>query len=272
MKPLWLLEEDIFDEGNPERMRELIAAAGMEARTVRCLPFGGGVRGTGDVAPGRPVIAYGSLNLARFIRDRTDWRPGVWCDFERLSCRSYYARYGRFLLQREYAFLPLAEVRRRREWLYSAFGRDGHVFIRPDDNAKSFSGGPVHADLFDKWYAAVTRYDPDPALLTVVSRPESLRAEYRLVIADGEPIAASAYKGREAVRFIPGAPAEVWAFAAEAAKVWAPHPMFVMDVAETDDGPRLVEIGSVNGAGLYACDLAAVVAKATEVAVRDFPG
>lgn len=31
-------------------------------------------------------------------------------------------------------------------------GRDGRVFVRPDDNAKSFGGGVVAASGFDQWW------------------------------------------------------------------------------------------------------------------------
>jgi hypothetical protein len=45
-----------------------------------------------------------------------------------------------------------------------------------------------------------------------------------------------------------------------------PHPMYVMDIAATDDGYRLVEIGSACCASLYGCNLERIVDAVSEIA------
>lgn len=275
MKPIWLIEDDTFNEGNPEKMKEIISGMGMTFIPFRTVPFDGGLAHPKqwegqlrnvEIKENVPVVCYGSLNACQYIIRRTDWQPGAWCNYDVLSCRSYYAHWGKYLLQEEYAMMPLVEVIRRKDWVYKNFAVDSKVFIRPDDNAKSFTGEVVHFDLFEKWYRQASLYDPPASCLTIVSKPANIKAEYRLVIADRKPITGSVYKPT----MLAGCSDQVWAFAEEVANScdFNPHPIYVMDIAETDKGCKVIEMGSVNGAGLYACDLKIIVEKMSEIAVR----
>jgi hypothetical protein len=184
------------------------------------------------------------------------------------------AHWGRFLLQQEYAFLPLAEVRRQREWLFRTFGRDGRVFVRPDDNVKSFPGGVVEADEFERWWELVNFYDPGPACMTVAARPQIIDAEWRLVIGGRKVVAASQYRSDGAESVAAGCPPEATAFAEAVANAggYEPHPLYVMDVCRTNEGYRLMEIGSVCCASLYACDPERVVEAVAEATAASIGG
>jgi len=65
--------------------------------------------------------------------------------------------------------MPLAEIHRRQEWIFQTFGRDGRIFVRPDDNAKSFGGGVVEVEGFARWWELANFYRPGPDCLAVVS-------------------------------------------------------------------------------------------------------
>jgi hypothetical protein len=47
---------------------------------------------------------------------------------------------------------------------------------------------------------------------------------------------------------------------------WRPDPIFMMDLCEADGNLWLVELNGFSCSWLYACDLAAVVAKASRLA------
>jgi hypothetical protein len=55
----------------------------------------------------------------------------------------------------------------------------------------------------------------------------------------------------------------VVAFAGAMAARYAPAPVFVLDVGETEAGLRVVETNCFNSAGWYACDAAAIVRRVT---------
>jgi hypothetical protein len=65
---------------------------------------------------------------------------------------------------------------------------------------------------------------------------------------------------------------EVWDFAAEiATELTPPQRVYVLDVCETEDGYRLLELNPFSGADLYGCDLDAVVAAVAGVVAKE-PG
>lgn len=66
-----------------------------------------------------------------------------------------------------------------------------------------------------------------------------------------------------------GYPQEVAAFAEQMANVWEPHPIFVMDVASTPGGLKLMEVGSANCAGFYKSDPYKVIEAMARIAVRE---
>ncbi len=256
----------VRSQGMPctEAAFECVAGDDQELRPAKPLPF----------ADDEPVMVYGSMNLMKWLLRKQKWPRLAWYDFARLRCQSYYAKWGPFLLQRSYAFLPLAEINRRRDWVFQTFGRTSSVFIRPDDNAKSFGGGLVNLTRFDEWYELVNFYNPGPDCLAVVSAPEKIQAEWRFVIARRGVITGSQYRLEGKEQVLPDYPAEAAAFAESVAGAndFDPHPMYVMDIALTEDGYRLVEIGSVCCASLYACDLEKILNAVREIALTpSFP-
>ena len=54
-------------------------------------------------------------------------------------------------------------------------------------------------------------------------------------------------------------------FVMDAIADWQPHRAFVIDVCDTPDGPRIVEINTINAAGFYAGDVQRIVAALEEM-------
>jgi hypothetical protein len=262
----WLFERNVFEDGNPEHMAKRVRSKGMPCAEVAFECVDGNEQ---ELRPAKPlvfrdddtVMVYGSMNLMKWLLREQKWPALAWYDFPRLRCQSYYAHWGSYLLQRQYAFLPVAEIERRKEWVFQTFGRNASVFIRPDDNAKSFGGGIVSQDQFEQWYKLANFYNPGPDCLAVVSMPETIQAEWRFVIGDRQVVTGSQYRrdGKEEV--LAGYPPDAAEFAESVARAndFNPHPVYVMDIASTDDGYRLIEIGSACCASLYAGDLDRVV-------------
>lgn len=272
MKPTWLIERNTFDDGNPEKMAEIVKSLGMETRWFFNIPFEGGL--TPDNLPGETcAIVYGSINTAKYVSRKLPWIPGVWCDFKTLRCTTYLAYWGRYSVHSDYAFLPLSEVHRQKDVLFQIFGNEKRIFIRPDDNAKSFHGEVVAEPQFEKWYEVSNFYNPGPECLTLVSRPSTILSEWRFVIANKKILTGSQYKRNGKLKIAPQFDDEAATVAETIANYnsFNPHPIYVMDIAYTaEEGYRLMEIGSVNCSGLYACDLRKIVEKASEIALAEW--
>jgi hypothetical protein len=279
MKPVWYIETDVYDDGNPNRMMDIVRSLGMEVVWFRYPGFGG------DIETNNPrfaneddcVIVYGSINAAMYLQRKKPWIPGVWCDFKELRCSNYLAYWGEYSLQQNYAFLPLAEVYRKKDWIFQVFGSEGLVFIRPDDNAKSFHGELVAKERFEDWWETANVFFPGEKCMTLVSQPSKIEAEYRFVISERRVLTGSQYRFRGEIEYSSNFPDEAANLAEEIADScgFNPHPMYIMDICKLGDQKhygqyRLMEIGSVNCAGLYACDLMKFVEKASELGAAEW--
>jgi hypothetical protein len=271
MKPTWLIETGVWEDDNVSRMIAILLGMGVH---VQAEPYHYLCGSEFDVPnPDSPVIFFGSLNTAEYLQiARKEWVPLIWYDADVFRCQTYYAHWGQFLLQQRYGFYPLAELLRLKDQLYSAFGTDDMIFIRPHDNDKSFTGRLVPQENFPKWYEEALAGARDATRLVVVSTPVRVEAEWRFVIADRRVIAGSGYRWA-GKRKLSGEDERAAArFAEEVAEQpWQPRPIYCMDIALTAaEHYRVVEIGGINSAGLYHCELLPVIEAMNLIAERDF--
>jgi len=262
----WLIEKEVFDDGTSERIADIVKSLGLGCKIIDNVAFHGGLGAWAysELFPEDDscVIAYGSINLCMRLRE-APWTPTAWFPLWDMRCSSYYAHWGRFLLQQEYAFLPWAELPRRKGFLLKALGKNGSLFVRPDSNAKTFTGTVVHKEKFEHWVGMTQEcYSPTPDSLVVVARPRTVLREWRFIVRRGEVVAGSLYKDDGESRIAswscdpdPHSPASL--ALAVAKDPWQPAPIYVVDVCEVpgDQRFRLLEMGSANCAALYGCDL-----------------
>src|SRR5205085_356849 len=115
--------------------------------------------------------------------------------------------------------------------------------------------------LFDAHYSMHRRWSdiPDDFRL-LLARVCPIKAEWRFVIAGERVVAGSQYKIGSVLESAPGVPEGAETLAVTiAAHPWRPADVFVADIAETEEGFRLLELNTFGTAGLYDCDLKAVV-------------
>jgi hypothetical protein len=243
VRPTWLIEAGVYGAEADLLLAE-IRRQGMLAQAVpyqavmqeREVVVGGRTLADGDC-----VLAYGTFPFAREIQLHRRWVPGAWCDPHALDCTTYFAYFGKFLLNEHYALLPGVEAIRQADWLYGVFGREGSVFARPAGCHKLFTGRCIGQDDFA---AALAPARYDPTTLVVVAALREFAREWRLVVAEGEVVAASRYAehGRRSVAS--GCPEEVRAFAQAMLHevAWRPDPLFMVDVGESEGRLGLVEL------------------------------
>jgi len=269
MPPTWLIEAGVYGPEAEPLLAE-IRRQGMAADLVphRALRPGADVAVAGRVlGDGDRVVGYGTFPFARQIQVHRRWRPGAWCNAAALDCAVAFAHLGKFLLGERYILLPGNEAVRQRDWLFAALGLDGVVFARPSACDKRFTGRCLDRDSFAAALGPV-RYDPEA--LVVVAAPVSVGREWRLLVVGDAVVTASQYADAGQKRVEAGCPGEVRAFAEAvlAAVRWRPDPIFFLDVAESAGRLGVVEVSGFSTSWLYACDLATVVAAASELAER----
>lgn len=267
MRPVWLIEAGVYGaEADP-----LLAEIRRQGMAAAAVPFQALQKEKDLLADGRPladgdcVVGYGTFPFARQIQLHRRWTPGAWCDPVNLDCTTYFAHFGRFLLNQNYAIMAGVEAIRQQDWLFEVMGKDDEVFARPTGCNKVFTGRCIFRDDFASALGP-TRYDP--ATLVVVAAPREIGREWRLVVAQDRVVAASQYAVEGSKCIEPGGPEEVRAFAGSmlAAVPWRPDPIFMMDIAESGGRLWLIELNGFSCSWLYACDLAAVVGEASRLA------
>jgi hypothetical protein len=82
-----------------------------------------------------------------------------------------------------------------------------------------------------------------------VCAAQQIGAEYRVVVVNKQVITGSSYKIEEGV-----APDSALTFVNQVAHVWNPTLVYVVDVAETATGYKIVEYNQFGTSGMYACD------------------
>ncbi len=270
MKPVWYIQKREPDrDGFLQRLIYAVQEAGMETRVAEFVSGGG--MDYGFLPTDRPVVFRGGISVVIDWRRRaTGLVPFVWYDTDALSCRTYYAHWANELVQRRFYFLPFGVLPHLQNQIFEMLGRSGQVFIRPDSNDKTFVGELVSRDHFQNFYDSASEDGTRSDDLCVVSRPETIHSEWRLIMADGQVVTGSRYKTENLAEPASGYPREAGQLAERIASRWSPHSIFALDIGLTDDGYRIIECGSINCAGLYECELPSVVEAMGRIAERDF--
>ena len=271
MQPKWLLEEDVFEEDLTPFFEE-IAKQGMEVSMISYSMDDSVFLNLWD--PGDCVIVHGSFQLIQRVKEKAAWIPGVYFNLPRFKCTYYYPRFGKHLLNEDYAMLPFGELLRRKEFLADTFGYLDCVFVRPDSGFKTFSGKVAQLNDWEKEVERFGFYDVQPEELVLVSRPQfGLQKEWRLVVADSKVISASQYKANEKYDVTPDVPQDVTDFGQRVLDDVSYHPdhVWTMDICETSEGDlRVLEVGSFSGASLYVAPKEPIVREVSLIALEEW--
>lgn len=223
----------------PRNLLSAIAAAG---NPLFLLPWNKHAPDLSVIPPQRsPFVLYGGHSFLQYAQDtRPDLAPGVFCSPEKHAHDAVCGALGDMALNAD-------AVPGNRDAVLARVSADQAVFVRPVLGNKAFSGTLIRAGEAAKAAAL-------PDVPMVIGTPRDIVAEYRFIILDGEVITGSQYirDGRIDVR-VDFAP-DCAEFAEVAAALYAPDRIFTCDVAETPDGPKVVEYNSFSSSGLYACD------------------
>lgn len=217
------------------------------------------------VVGGSTVIYHGSIQFCNdFIRNTT---VKLYQDVsvKNYECTSYYPKYGRELLNGHYVMMPFGDLARKKEWLFHLFSVDNCIFLRPNSGLKQFTGTIIKYESFEKDLDYLRFYEHEDDLLTIVSGPELIKWEARMIVVDGKVITGSYYRinrlHQEKLadeRLIKSTQKLI-----DDVK-WHPDDIYVIDVCETNEELKVVEVGAFSYAGLYKCDRNEIVKSISE--------
>lgn len=203
-----------------------------------------------------PAFVLGSYKLARIARG-LGFSPGAFFDGLRYS--EWSEGWGHRRLLNPHAWIgPLSEA-----------AVSTQVFMRPNADSKEFPGRVFNRSGFYAWRKRTTEegveHVPANTEVLIASVVRDIHYEARVWIVDGEIVTASLYKRGGRAFVSDQVDREALWFAAGAVHDWCPSPAFVLDVAKTADGMKIVEANCLSAAGFYAGDMQRLV-----VALEDY--
>jgi len=200
----------------------------------------------------KDVFVFGSLKLARLSKNY-GWFPGAMVT-ENHDYEVYSQHYKENLLNYDSRLVKFGEDF---EWIY-----DQH-FIRPTLDTKTFTGR-----VFDEkeWLEVKKRMQTDPETYTIkdddkiqVAIPKKLTQEVRFWVVDGKIVTQSTYRRGSFLAYDNIVDQDAIDFAQKMVDIFQLAPAFVIDLALTPSGWKIIECGSVSCAGFYDADMQKII-------------
>ena len=248
----WILQTNLFQETEWERLVTTLERFGLPYSVHKVVPFVGELQPMPELQAEK-VICFGSYSMRHTARAQ-GWTPGVYDLFDQ-DFHAQKAAWGERMLNADSQVMAFKDVR-----------LDRPTFLRPIDDSKYFAGRVFDVDEFEAWRRRVCDLDEDygssltPETQVQLCVPKTIHAEYRYWIVGGEIATKSLYKLGRRVVYSADVDDRLDGFVLQAVADWQPHRAFVIDVCDTEDGPRIVEINTINSAGFYAGDVQRLVA------------
>ena len=145
------------------------------------------------------------------------------------------------------------------------------TFIKPSRDLKSFNGGVIYAGETIKNYIARTGHSM-PSIkdeTIVVSDIKEIQEEYRFFIHKDKILAASRYMLNSEVNPSNIVPEFLTDCAKDYAKLYNPADIFVMDLAVTNEGIKIVEYNCWNASGFYHCNIRDLIFQINEIKTQN---
>lgn len=249
----WILQNNLFNEDAYGVLLETLERFGIPHSVHKVVPFVGELHPEPELDTTN-VICMGSYSM-RHAAKKNDWYPGVF-DLEPFDFTVQLAHWGEHMLNHG------AVVCRFEDANFD----DELMFIRPILDSKSFAGRVFDRDEFYTWKRKVCVLEEDYGdsltknTMIQLCKPKKIYSEHRFWVVKGKIVTSSTYKLGNAVIYQSLPEDSMFQkFAEERIAEWQPHEAFVIDIADTSEGLKVVEINTINSCGFYACDMQKLV-------------
>lgn len=259
----WILQENLFNEAEWGNLIATLERFKLPYSVHKVIPFIGELEPPATPASDK-VICIGSYSM-RHTAKKYGWTPGVHDLFD-INFLVQKEHWGELLLNYDSTIVEFKNARLTEP-----------TFVRPIDDSKYFAGRVFEPEEFNDWVHKVVDLNEDygtsltgDTLIQLCSYKE-IYAEYRFWIVDRRIVTASLYKRGGKVIYSDQIDVHrIHSFVRQVLRTdlklygdytiplsddldsWQPHRAFVLDVCETPDGMKIVEINTINASGFYA--------------------
>ena len=258
----WLLQENMAHEKGWDDLVSTLERFSIPYSFHKVVPF------VGELIPdpileNDNVICMGSYSMRHYAK-KHNLNPGVF-DIEGIdfSVQRWYWKHN--MLNFDSQIVKFKDIE-----IYQP------MFLRPVEDNKFFAGNVFDPKEFKEWQKKVLdNVDSEEKLslsgetVCQVSIPKKIYSEYRFWVIGTEIITASQYKRGDQVIYSNNVDQRFYDYVMTLIhpfsyferndRMWSPERAYVLDVCETDQGIKVVEINTLNSAGFYAADVPKLV-------------
>jgi len=270
---LWIVQQDLWDEAGYVTFIEALDRLEIEYLVIKPIPFTNRIlpadfdsfkQDINDVEEPfidttQDIMAFGATSLTRIAKAR-DWHPGTYMN-ENFTYEKWSEGFGL-----DNILNPDSIVQRLGDYFDLSGFEGSNVFVRPVLDSKTFNGEVKSKYDFKDWQQSIkfmeefmTEELVDIPMLNkdtviAVASAKKIYSEYRLFVVNKKVVTASQYKLGSEMVTTADIDQRVYNFATRMIYSWMPAAAFVMDIADTADGLKVIEINNINSSGFYAAD------------------
>lgn len=257
----WIIQHNYKWDTGTKELLNILERCKIPYSIHKVIPFVGEIEP--DISPTGKVIVIGSYSLRR-VAYRKGWIPGSF-DLGNITFQTHRDNWGDELLNSDAIVTTFKNA--------INIDLQDTFFARPVIDSKSFSGAIFDKTEFLSWHSKIMNLDVDhqhmdltPNTEIIVSTPKNIMNEYRCWVVGRKIVTSSMYKRNGQVIYSDMVDQYIIDYAQTIVDKWSPLDCYVLDIAITENGPKVIETNTLNAAGFYAANMSKLVQALEEYA------
>lgn len=247
----WLLERRFFKDSDQSytRLCENLKRHGVKHSFCTVVPFSDDDVSTEEtLGEDEPLFCFGSNTLCKTMLKR-GFKPAAFYS-DNSSMPNLLEKYGEELLNHDMVISKLGDLSPTSE----------PFFLRPAVDSKAFTSGLWSKQELENFKQNLKNIKDGEFstvsldTLAVYSPEKMIFSEFRYFIIDGKIISSSRYKTHDRVTILPNVDKYIDDYVEKIIAIYQPEKAFCIDIAQTPNGLKVIEVNCINCSGLYALD------------------
>lgn len=268
MKVNWCLSLEAFRDRTGSNLDEFVLKAGHNLISYKYDLSDRIYKTNDDFDESSPTIFYGPIQFVRQMMKNSSAYPGAFMFKDGLNTNEYMSKLPLdWWLNSDGYWTTLAILEQK-----GISFADKQAFIRPNSAYKLFTGFVITEENMKHELFRLRQIQKiQDNELIFVGPVQKINEEFRCFIVDGEVATYSLYRWDD--NFYTSN--DIFHDCLEFADMIAKNSIqlgsaYVVDIASTSQGPKIIEVNSTASSGLYSCNLDIFVEKMSKLAIKEF--
>jgi hypothetical protein len=214
-----------------------------------------------NIPENTPIFVLGTYALNRVAINRK-WKPGV-IDSSQMTFECCQKYWDKDMLNYEAIISNIEDY---------IFPKHQNLFIRPFEDNKAFNGQIFNEESFLQFKEKIKNNLIRSQVLNlktkiVIAPIQTIYKEFRFFIVGNDVVTGSLYKQGGVMSLSPDVDIEALNYVKKQIEQWKPAEMFVIDIAMTPNGYKIIEVNNLNASGFYDINVEKLV-----MSIEDYYG